>query len=106
VVVEYHSSWGPDEAKTVPNVKGFRYPPGKGAFCGASLAAFNKLANERGYRLVGCNRNRLNAFYVRNDLGRDLLPEVSVASCLDHFRLRRLWDGVRAAVMDCDWVTV
>jgi hypothetical protein len=106
VVVEYHSSWGPDEFKTVPNVKGFRIPPGKGAFCGASLAAFNKLADEKGYRLVGCNRNRLNAFFVRRGLADDLLPEVSVASCLDHYRIRWHWDAIRAAMLDWDWETV
>jgi hypothetical protein len=106
VVVEYHACWGPDEAKTVPNVKGFQIPPNNGAYCGASLAAFNKLANERGYRLVGCNRNRLNAFFVRNGLADDLLPEVSVASCLDYHRIRSHWDPVRAAIKNCDWVTV
>jgi hypothetical protein len=106
VVVEYHSSWGPDEARTVPNVKGFRYSDEKGAFCGASLAAFNKLANERGYRLVGCNRNRLNAFFVKRGLGDDLLPEVSVASCLDHHRLNLSRDAIRKVILAQDWETV
>jgi hypothetical protein len=106
VVVEYHSSWGPDEAMTVPNIKGFRYSDEKGAFCGASLAAFNKLARERDYRLVGCNRNRLNAFFVRNGLADDLLPEVSVASCLDHPRIRLGWDYIRSVIMKWDWETV
>ncbi len=106
VVVEYHSSWGPDEAKTVPNIKGFQYSDAKGAFCGASLAAFNKLAKERGYRLVGCNRNRLNAFFVKNGLGDELLPEVSVASCLDHYRIKRYWDQIRSVILTQDWETV
>lgn len=107
VVVEYHTSWGPDEAKTVPNVKGFRYTDAKGAFCGASLAAFNKLAKEKGYRLVGCNRNRLNAFFVLNGLGDDLLPEVSVASCLDYYRNKLLWDQIRSVILkQDDWQDV
>jgi hypothetical protein len=106
VVVEYHSSWGPDEAKTVPNIKGFRYSDEKGGYCGASLAAFNKLAREKGYRLVGCNRNRLNAFFVRDGLGDELLPEVSVASCLDHPRIRLSWDAIRSVTLEWDWETV
>jgi hypothetical protein len=106
VVVEYHPTWGPDEVKTVPNVSGFRYSPDRGGYCSASLAAFNKLAQERGYRLVGCNRNRLNAFFVRNGLADDLLPEVPVASCLDHPRIRMQWDAVRAVIKDYDWATV
>jgi hypothetical protein len=106
VVVEYHSAWGPDEFKTVPNQKGFRYSDDKGAFCGASLAAFDKLARERGYRLVGCNRNRLNAFFVKRGLADDLLPEVSVASCLDHPRIKLNWDTVRAVTLKQDWQDV
>lgn len=106
VVVEYHSSFGPDEAVTVPDTKGFRYSDDKGAFCGASLAAFNKLAIDKGYRLVGCNRNRLNAFFVKQGVGDEVLPEVSVASCLDHHRLRLIWDQVRSVALNWDWETV
>jgi hypothetical protein len=106
VVVEYHTSWGPDEAMTVPNVKGFQYSQEKGAFCGASLAAFNKLANKKGYRLVGCNRNRINAFFVRRGLGDELLPEVSVASCIDYYRNKLMWDAIRSVILKQDWQAV
>jgi hypothetical protein len=44
----------------------------------------NRLANKKGYRLVGANAYGFNMIYVRNDIGTDLLPEVSVASVLQH----------------------
>lgn len=48
---------------------------------GASLAAFNKLAKSKGYRLIGCNSMGFNVFFMREDVGTDLFPEVSPASC-------------------------
>ena len=106
VVVEYHGAWGPDDAKTIPNVKGFSYSHDKPGYCGASLAAFTKLAHSRGYRLVGCNRNRLNAFFVQRPIAEDVLPEVSVASCLDYYRCILNRAELREALALQDWVTV
>lgn len=58
---------------------------------GASLAAFNKLAKRKDYRLVGSNSLGHNAFFIRNDTCKDLLPEVSELSCHNEFyRKRRL----------------
>jgi hypothetical protein len=68
------------------------------AYCGAGLAAFVNLGRELGYRLVGCNRNQLNAFFVRNGIGEDVLPEVSAASCLTHPRVAEMRAGYRAIV--------
>ncbi|MGL5941610.1 MAG: hypothetical protein ACRC2S_14750 [Waterburya sp.] len=34
------------------------------------------------YRLVGSNTQEFNAFFLRNDIATDKLPEVSVESCL------------------------
>ncbi len=48
---------------------------------GASLAAFNKLAKSKGYRLIGSNSMGFNVFFMRDDVGVDLFPEVSPASC-------------------------
>jgi hypothetical protein len=38
---------------------------------GASLKALERLAGEKGYRLVGCGINGVNAFFVREDLVGD-----------------------------------
>jgi hypothetical protein len=107
IVVEYHSGWLADEARTIPDIKGFQYSPRKLAFCSASLAAYCNLLGRRGYRLVGCNRNRLNAFFVRHGLGDDVLPEVSVASCLDHPKLTHFRRAYRHHILaQTDWIHV
>ena len=65
-----------------------------------------KLGREKGYRLVGSIRIPVNAFFVRDDLRPDLMPEVSAASCLDD-RITRVqctrWPNTMSA---WDWVTV
>ena len=55
-------------------------------FHGASPAAMTKLAAKKGYRLVGANGYGNNAIYVRNGLGEDLLPAVTVESIHAHRR--------------------
>ena len=89
VVVEYQDILGPERAWTVPYSDDFssqRYPTTTGLpnFAGASLSAFVKLGRERGYRLVGVNRYGFNAFFVRNELCDDLLPEIATTECFTH----------------------
>ena len=86
VMVEYQDALGPKRAWTVPyrpdfnlhdyavNREGFNY-------CGASLRAFVKLGEEKGYRLVGCSRGGWNAFFVRDGIGEAHLKEVPPAAC-------------------------
>lgn len=78
VVVEYHEELGTDSI-TVPYTDNFTK---QGTYFGASLPAFTKLAREKGYRLVGSNRQKFNAFYIRRDIAPDIFPEVSIESCL------------------------
>jgi hypothetical protein len=97
VVLEYQDILGPVRAVTVPYSDDFdawQYSTTDGMpnFCGASLAAFVKLARKKGYRLVGCNRYGFNAFFVRNPLGEKQLPEVDVESCFKH---PKVLDGMR-----------
>jgi hypothetical protein len=92
VVLEFNPIWGPDWAVTVPLQDDFRLDFSREPYyCGASLAAFVKLARYKGYRLVGCQRMGFNAFFVRNGVGDDLFPEVPAAPFLKHAR------------DDCDW---
>lgn len=101
VVAEYHPVFGPDEPYTIKNIKDFcytDYAEKMTAYCGASLAAFVNLGRELGYRLVGCNRNQLNAFFVRDGIGEAVLPEVSAASCLTHPRIAEMRNWHRASI--------
>jgi len=66
VVIEYNSSIPPTESKVVP------YNPesvwdGTNYF-GASLLALKNLASLKGYTLVGCDSNGINAFFCKTDL--------------------------------------
>jgi len=85
VVLEYNNRWAPQQSVTVPYVGDFAASgasvEGEGYF-GASLLAFARLGKEKGYRLVGANGPNTNAFFLRNDVGPDIFPEVSVESCL------------------------
>jgi len=86
VVVEYQDIWGPDRAVTVPYSDNFQADFGKHGpdYAGASLAAFVKLGKSKGYRLVGVQRYGFNAFFVRNDLGVDIFPEIVTSDCFSH----------------------
>jgi hypothetical protein len=48
---------------------------------GASLAAMTRLAKAKGMRLVGSNQQGFNCIFLRNDIGGNYFPEVTVASC-------------------------
>jgi hypothetical protein len=111
VVVEYQDILGPDRSWTVPYADDFsarNYPMTDGMpnFAGASLSAFVKLGRRKGYRLVGVNRYGYNAFFIRNGLGDDALPEIDVRDCFGHPKVQ--W-GMRErfpTVKDLPWVEV
>lgn len=48
---------------------------------GASLTAFIKLAERKGYRLIGANSTGYNAFFLRNDIATEIFPEVDESTC-------------------------
>lgn len=85
VVLEYNNRWSSQQSVTVPYAGDFvgseASVEGMGYF-GASLLAFTKLGREKGYRLIGTNGPNTNAFFMRNDVGTDIFPEVTVDSCL------------------------
>jgi hypothetical protein len=106
VVVEFNCCIPADVSVAIPYNRNFVVTDEKPGFLNASLAAWAKLGREKGYRLVGINRNAVNAFFVREDLSPELVPEVSVASCLTA-RVTRLECRRWAAAMSAwDWVTI
>jgi hypothetical protein len=44
----------------------------------------NKLANKKGYRLVGANELGFNFIFIKRGIADDTLPEVTVESVLNH----------------------
>jgi hypothetical protein len=79
MIVEYNASLGPHVRRTVPYEPSFvsRDYHHLGWYHGASLEALVSLAAQKGYRLVCCDSAGVNAFFVRNDLGREQLPETT-----------------------------
>lgn len=79
VVIEYSAVLGWERSLTVPYDSGFSrwmaHP--SGLYAGASLAALAQLGRAKGYRLVGCNRHGVNAFFVREDIAPDSLPAMT-----------------------------
>ena len=93
LVCEYNNRIPPGNALSVPYAEEFvaedhDLSHGKGFF-GASLAAFVRLLQPERYRLVGANQVNTNAFFLRNDVLPDALPEVSEESCLSSEWARR-----------------
>ena len=79
VIVEYNARFGCDLAVTVPYYETFdraQAHPSK-LYHGASLRALCILAERKGYAFIGCNRNGVNAFFVRKDKKPITLKELS-----------------------------
>lgn len=130
VVLEYNTALGPDLSVTVPyeadfiwesnNVSALRYQGrrvvntfvGKQIadridnYYGASLTAFAKLGKQKGYRLVGCERYGYNAFFVRSDIGEEILPEVAPSECFHHPFTRYASEVRRQTVANKEWIEV
>ena len=68
VIIEYNARLGSKLSLTIPYKSNFnRMKNSKTNNYGASLNALNKLAEKKGYNLVGTNSNGNNAFFVHKD---------------------------------------
>jgi hypothetical protein len=89
-VVEYNAAFGPTRAVTIPYAADFclgdKHPR---LYFGASLAALTKLANKKGYALVGTADNGPNAFFVRRDCLKGALSETTAEQCYRPVHLKR-----------------
>jgi hypothetical protein len=81
VIVEFQNILGPDLSLTVPYKSDFARSMEQQDFYGASLNAFVKLADQKGYRLVGCNKNGFNAFFIKKELAQNILPTITPQEC-------------------------
>jgi hypothetical protein len=76
VAIEYNWLFGAERAVTIPYDAEFEVGVvGTRAYRGASLAALAHLGRRKGYRLVATER--VNAFFLRNDLG-PAIPGINV----------------------------
>jgi len=83
VIIETHNEFGLNNI-VVPYDSDYAYPGKHPVYHGASPVAMNKLANKKGYRLVGANELGFNFIFVKNGSGDTQLPEVTVESVLKH----------------------
>ncbi len=81
VVAEYNSLFGPDRAVTVPYDAKFQRAEAhhSHSYYGASLAALVALGRRKGMAFVGSNSAANNAFFVRRELLRAPLRELTAA---------------------------
>lgn len=87
VIIETHNEFGMNNI-VVPYDPKYFFPGKHPIYHGASPVAMNKLANKKGYRLVGANELGFNFIFVKNGLGEKELPEVTVESLLTHPSVR------------------
>jgi hypothetical protein len=80
VVCETHNVIGAGDPLTIPYDPNFIITVPD--YHSASLAAMTKLAEEKGYRLVGTHRYGFNAFFILKEVAADILPSVTPAQCL------------------------
>lgn len=83
VIIETHNEFGLNDI-VVPYDPDYVYPGLHPVYHGASPTAMTKLANKKGYRLVGANELGYNFIFVKNGLADDLIPEVTPESLLHH----------------------
>ncbi|WP_116106487.1 hypothetical protein [Lewinella sp. IMCC34191] len=103
VIIETHNEFGMENI-VVPYDPNYAYPGKHPLYHGASPVAMVKLGRRKGYRLVGANELAFNFIFVRNDLAREVLPEVTVESVLTHPSVAEGHRGFEA-IRDWEYLT-
>jgi hypothetical protein len=108
IVLEFNAALGPVQSITVPYRHDFGWQKNGrlSNYWGASLPAFVKLGKQKGYRLVGCERIGVNAFFVRAGLGEAVLPEIPIQTCFDHPRVKQVHQEFLGQAAEQEWVEV
>jgi hypothetical protein len=78
VVIEYNRNFPTDKPLVVPYEQEFNRFDRNPCYYGASLPALNFLGKKKGYRYVGACRHRANAFFVKEELAHNTLPEAEI----------------------------
>ncbi|HEY0176812.1 MAG TPA: hypothetical protein VGC08_10565 [Pedobacter sp.] len=96
VIVEYNSVFGKDNAWTIPYKADFYRTDAhySNLYFGSSLLSLCDLALEKGYTFIGCNSNGNNAYFIRNDKLKGIIPvEIDKGYVVSQFRESRDKDG-------------
>ena len=102
VVIEYNSFFGPTLSCTIPyNHKFIWNYEKKRSYYGASLKALEKLGRKKEYTLVGVDGNGVNAFFVRNDLAKNIKSKKTGDVFIDNKREERNFTEYKVW---CKWV--
>ena len=99
---ETHDIIPGDMSITIPYDPGFdcwSQPPQLQDFRSVSLSAMVNLSRRKGYRMIGSHRHGFNAFFMRDDVGINLFPEISAEEVHDNPWTRsgqiERWEGVK-----------
>lgn len=82
VVIEYNSKLPPPILAVMEYVPDFCWENDHTDFFGCSLESLTRMADKKGYQLVGCNITGCNAFFVRKDLCGELFVLPATATAL------------------------
>jgi len=96
VILEYNSMFGPTRAVTVPYDAEFDRHRHHTLYYGVSLAAWARLADRKGYRLVAVEPAGINAFFLRNDLA----AHIPACDPVRSYRIQEKHDVLMAAGED------
>lgn len=98
-----------DRSLTIPYDPAFycwNKPGAEKDFRSVSLLAMKKLSEAKGYRMIGAHRHGFNVFFLRNDIGQELFPAVSIEQIHDNpwtrYGQRERWPLVK----DMNWLEV
>ena len=83
VIIETYINYGLQDL-VVPYDPHYSFPGKHPQYHGASPVAMVNLGKKKGYRLVGANNLGFNFILLRNDLGQEVLDEVSIESVINH----------------------
>lgn len=83
VVIESQVAFG-DNNLVVPYIDGYNNDIKSNYYSGASTVALQKLAHEKGYRLIGSNQYGHNLFFMKNGIGENDFPEIEALQTLQH----------------------
>jgi hypothetical protein len=102
VIIETHVEFGMRNI-VVPYDSTYSYPGKHPVYHGASPKAMVNLAKEKGYRLVGANELGFNFIFIKNGVGEEHLPEVSVERVLTHPSVKESWSRFEP-IKDWDFI--